>query len=78
MDQDVDENYCKQTCLNQKNFDYIVVSPGINVHKCNLKKYLKKFSLGNPETLRTILVFLKKERYKKKKQNKRIQREKEL
>ena len=25
-----------------KNFDYIVVSPGINVHKCNLKKYLKK------------------------------------
>ena len=30
--------------INQKNFDYIVVSPGINVHKCNLKKYLKKNS----------------------------------
>jgi UDP-N-acetylmuramoylalanine--D-glutamate ligase len=30
--------------INQKIFDYIVVSPGINVHKCNLKKYLKKNS----------------------------------
>ena len=26
----------------EKSFDYIVVSPGININKCDLQKYLKK------------------------------------
>jgi len=28
--------------LNQKNFDYIVISPGIDINNCKLSKYLKK------------------------------------
>ena len=28
--------------INQVNFDYIVISPGININNCDLKNYLKK------------------------------------
>ena len=34
----------KKNKINKNNFDYIVVSPGININKCNLKNYLKKNS----------------------------------
>jgi UDP-N-acetylmuramoylalanine--D-glutamate ligase len=32
----------KKKKINKSKFDYIVISPGINVNNCNLKKYLKK------------------------------------
>ena len=31
--------------LKKNNFDYIVLSPGIDINKCKLSKYLKKNSL---------------------------------
>ena len=36
--------FLKKNNINKKNFDYIVVSPGININKCNLQNYLKKNS----------------------------------
>ena len=27
----------------KKNFDYIIISPGIDINKCDLSQYLKKF-----------------------------------
>ena len=34
--------FLKKKNINKKNFDYIVVSPGININKCDLQNYLKK------------------------------------
>ena len=34
----------KKNKINKSNFDYIVVSPGININKCDLQNYLKKNS----------------------------------
>ena len=34
--------FLKKNNINKKNFDYIVVSPGININKCDLQNYLKK------------------------------------
>ena len=31
--------------VNKKNYDFIVISPGIDIKKCKLKSYLKKISL---------------------------------
>ena len=28
--------------INHEKFDYIIISPGINIKKCSLKKYLNK------------------------------------
>ena len=34
--------YIKKKKINQIKFDYIVISPGININSCSLKNYLKK------------------------------------
>ncbi len=34
--------FLKKNNINKKTFDYIVVSPGININKCDLQNYLKK------------------------------------
>ena len=34
----------KKNKINKSNFDYIIVSPGININKCDLQNYLKKNS----------------------------------
>ena len=34
----------KKNKINKSNFDYVVVSPGININKCDLQNYLKKNS----------------------------------
>jgi len=34
--------FLEKSKISKINFDYIIISPGINVNKCNLKNYLKK------------------------------------
>jgi len=36
--------FLEKSKISKINFDYIIISPGINVNKCNLKNYLKKNS----------------------------------
>ena len=40
--QNYKKNYLDQKKVLKDSFDYIVVSPGINLNKCSLKNYLKK------------------------------------
>ncbi len=36
--------FLEKSKISKINFDYIIISPGININKCNLKNYLKKNS----------------------------------
>ena len=44
----------------KKNIDYIIVSPGINIDKCKLKKFLKKNSKKINTDLDIFLVYITK------------------
>ena len=37
------KSYLKINEIKKLDFDYILVSPGINIEKCRLKTYLKKY-----------------------------------
>ena len=39
---DIKKKFIKFKNLRKENFDYIILSPGINIDKCLLKKYLSK------------------------------------
>ena len=38
----IKKSIIKLNDINKKNYDFIVISPGIDINKCKLKNYLKK------------------------------------